>query len=351
MVSRRDIIKASNHQAQQVTSEDEENAFVRPARAAKPARQKKQQQQQQSNDERDNDVQTVGNREVIMMKTKTTTTTNFDEMRMGQLKQVGAWRHQDQGAALKRGEREVSPTPTGAGGLVDELSSGQFHESLLDDALSFDRGPHQAGKPNKWPKRATNDHRQQAKSQRSRAAPRRNDEEEEEEDEDADEEEADMEHQQELVKSAGYEDDDQQRQFGGRRDGLYKNFDPYSIYGDEDEEEDVWYSEEKLQQVSSLVPLSRPSVSRVCLCVASVFVGRRFVCARFCSRRLSPRTTRRFASPTVHSLFLSRSPVDLVPVLPAARVVVLSNVTTARRSARIICADSGRLVYDRRAQQ
>lgn len=30
----------------------------------------------------------------------------------------------------------------------------------------------------------------------------------------------------------------------------YRNFDPYSVYGEEDEEEDVWYSEERLFEVS-----------------------------------------------------------------------------------------------------
>lgn len=30
----------------------------------------------------------------------------------------------------------------------------------------------------------------------------------------------------------------------------YRNFDPYSVYADEDDEEDVWYSEERLFQVS-----------------------------------------------------------------------------------------------------
>lgn len=32
----------------------------------------------------------------------------------------------------------------------------------------------------------------------------------------------------------------------------YRHFDPYSVYGEEDEEEDVWYSEERLFEVSSL---------------------------------------------------------------------------------------------------
>lgn len=31
----------------------------------------------------------------------------------------------------------------------------------------------------------------------------------------------------------------------------YRHFDPYSVYGEEDEEEDVWYSEERLFEVSS----------------------------------------------------------------------------------------------------
>lgn len=30
----------------------------------------------------------------------------------------------------------------------------------------------------------------------------------------------------------------------------YRHFDPYSVYGEEDEEEDVWYSEERLFEVS-----------------------------------------------------------------------------------------------------
>lgn len=31
----------------------------------------------------------------------------------------------------------------------------------------------------------------------------------------------------------------------------HRHFDPYSVYGEEDEEEDVWYSEERLFEVSS----------------------------------------------------------------------------------------------------
>lgn len=33
----------------------------------------------------------------------------------------------------------------------------------------------------------------------------------------------------------------------------YRHFDPYSIYGEEDEEEDVWYSEERLFEVGFIV--------------------------------------------------------------------------------------------------
>lgn len=39
-------------------------------------------------------------------------------------------------------------------------------------------------------------------------------------------------------------------------DGLhedYRHFDPYSVYGEEDEEEDVWYSEERLFEVSYII--------------------------------------------------------------------------------------------------
>ena len=49
------------------------------------------------------------------------------------------------------------------------------------------------------------------------------------------------------MEPASYEDE------LGQREDLYRNFDPYSIYGDEDDEEDVWYSEEKLVQVNSLL--------------------------------------------------------------------------------------------------
>lgn len=33
----------------------------------------------------------------------------------------------------------------------------------------------------------------------------------------------------------------------------YRHFDPYSVYGEEDEEEDVWYSEERLFEVSFIL--------------------------------------------------------------------------------------------------
>lgn len=36
----------------------------------------------------------------------------------------------------------------------------------------------------------------------------------------------------------------------------YRHFDPYSVYGEEDEEEDVWYSEERLFEVSDRFVMS-----------------------------------------------------------------------------------------------
>jgi len=53
--------------------------------------------------------------------------------------------------------------------------------------------------------------------------------------------------------------DDELEYLGGGRE----NFDPYSIYGeDEDEEEDVWYSEERLLEVSvNFSPISSSSIS------------------------------------------------------------------------------------------
>lgn len=43
----------------------------------------------------------------------------------------------------------------------------------------------------------------------------------------------------------------------------YRHFDPYSVYGEEDEEEDVWYSEERLFEVSFIVQFSLSMISCV----------------------------------------------------------------------------------------
>ena len=61
------------------------------------------------------------------------------------------------------------------------------------------------------------------------------------------------------------EDEPEEQEFCEEQqdDDYYRNFDPYSVYGDEDEEEDVWYAEERLFEVSLF--LSSPPIAR---CVA-----------------------------------------------------------------------------------
>lgn len=47
------------------------------------------------------------------------------------------------------------------------------------------------------------------------------------------------------------EDEEDEEEFE-QEDNRYRHFDPYSVYGEEDEEEDVWYSEERLFEVRSI---------------------------------------------------------------------------------------------------
>lgn len=53
--------------------------------------------------------------------------------------------------------------------------------------------------------------------------------------------------------AAGYQEERRRMEQESNQSEGYRHFDPYSIYGCKDEDEDVWYSEEGLFEVSSRV--------------------------------------------------------------------------------------------------
>ena len=159
--------------------------------------------------------------------------------------QVGAGEREPVG----RSNIRALKTKLGLGSTAADFRS--HHSHLLDDALSFRARP--ASKPEERSKGLT-----------SRFGPRvcgddgcESNEVAAAEEEEEEEEAGELERQVgsgKLAETMGPRTADGEQPatggFGGPDE--YKNFDPYSIYGDEDEEEDVWYSEERLFEVSPL---------------------------------------------------------------------------------------------------
>lgn len=131
-----------------------------------------------------------------------------------------------------------------------EQMNMNFHENLLDDALSLDEDERKLNDNNGLetsqkvaPRRGA----MPAPGKPSRSSKLRTGKQAQDDSEDEEEEDDHFRHQghdpsERMLFQDELQDDS--------RIDFYRNFDPYSVYGEEDEEEDVWYSEERLFEVS-----------------------------------------------------------------------------------------------------